>query len=391
VGSRRLLVFVGAVFLAESAFYAIVPPLVPSFVHDLGMTTTEIGVLVAAYPAGLLVAALPSIALVNAKGVRTTTAVGLGTLVVATFGFAWGGSPVLLDAARFVQGLGGAVMWTGALAWLTSEAEPGRRGTAIGGAVSAALIGMVIGPAIGAAAFRFGRGPIFSLMALVMVALALSRPAARDASAARRDWFLHVRQLFRSRIANLGNALLLVVGVVNGTIASLVPLLVTRRQGGSATIAIMFAATYLVSAAINASAGRLSDRFGRITPTLVGLGLSGLIIPFLPQIGPLALLAIATVVASSLVSGLWTPTAAMVSDGADPGPAGQSVAVATMNAAWAAGISGGAIAVSRLADAYGFNLPFIVVGCACFAAAVASFLSYRVASSGREKAARVTA
>jgi MFS family permease len=350
------------------------------------MTTTEIGILVAAYPAGVLVAALPSIALVNARGVRTTTIAGLGTLVAATLGFAWSRSPLLLDAARLVQGVGGAVAWAGALAWLTSQADPARRGSAIGGAVSAALIGMVLGPAIGAAASRFGRGAIFSLMAVVMVALALSTPASPEEPVARRDWMRAVMQLFRSTSANLGNGLLLVIGIVNGTVASLVPLLVTHRQGTAVTIAVILMATYLISSVLNASIGRLSDRFGRLLPTVAGLALSSVIIPFLPQIGSLALLAIATIVASSLVSGLWTPTAAMVTDGADPGPSGQSVAVATMNAAWAAGITAGAIIVSRLADAFGFNLPFVLVGGVCFLAALASLVTLRIASAGKEKA-----
>ena len=52
--SRRLVLFVGGVFAAESAFFAVVPPLVPQLVHDVHLTTIEVGILVAAYPAGVL-------------------------------------------------------------------------------------------------------------------------------------------------------------------------------------------------------------------------------------------------------------------------------------------------------------------------------------------------
>jgi predicted MFS family arabinose efflux permease len=48
--SRRLVLFVGAVFAAESAFFAVVPPLVPRLVRDVHLTTVEVGFLVAAYP-----------------------------------------------------------------------------------------------------------------------------------------------------------------------------------------------------------------------------------------------------------------------------------------------------------------------------------------------------
>jgi MFS family permease len=382
----RLTAFAGAVFIAESAFYAVVPPLVPGFVRDTHMTTTEVGILVAAYPAGVLLAAIPSMVLVNRRGVRTTTIAGLGALVIATLGFAWSASPLMLDASRLLQGVGGAVAWAGALAWLTSEAADDRRGSAIGGAVGAALIGMVMGPAIGAAASHYGRGLVFSLMAIVMAALALWSPASTGARVARRDWAHALGRLFRSPSANLGNGLLVVIGVVNGTVASLVPLLVARRHGTAITIAVILATNYLVSSLLNVAMGRTSDRIGRAAPTVVGLAVAAVLIPVLPQIGRLLVLAVVTIVASAAVSSLWTPTAAMVSDGADRGQSAQAVAVATLNAAWAAGISAGAIAVSRLADVTGFTAPFILVGVLCAAAAAATLLTYRLASMNKEKA-----
>jgi len=76
--SRRLAVFVGSVFAAESAFFAVVPPLVPQLVRDAHLTTTEVGIMVAAYPAGVLLAAIPSMALVDRRGVRMATVVGIG-------------------------------------------------------------------------------------------------------------------------------------------------------------------------------------------------------------------------------------------------------------------------------------------------------------------------
>lgn len=381
----RLVTFAATVFIAESAFYAVIPPLVPGFVRDTNMTTTEVGILVAAYPAGVLIAAVPSMVLVNRRGVRTTTIAGLGALVVATLGFAWSATPLLLDAARLVQGVGGAVAWAGALAWLTSEAPADRRGSAIGGAVGAALIGMVMGPVIGALASHYGRGVVFSLMAVVMAALAYLCPRAMGGSLARRDWIAALNQMFRSTSANLGNGLLVVVGVVNGTVASLVPLLVTRRHGTALTIAVILATIYLVSSFLNVASGRVSDRIGRVVPTIAGLSLAAVLIPFLPQIGSLLALAVATVVASAAVSSLWTPTASMVSDGVDTGQAAQAVAVATLNAAWAAGISAGAIAVSRLADITGFTPPFVGVGALCAAAAAVTLLTYRLGAMRKEK------
>lgn len=375
--SRRLAVFVGAVFAAESAFFAVVPPLVPQLVRDVHLTTTEVGILVAAYPAGVLLAAIPSMALVDRRGVRMATVVGIGVLIASTLGFGWGKSPLLLDASRFVQGVGGAVAWAGALAWLTSTTPSARRGSVIGGAVGAALVGMVIGPPIGALASQVGRGPVFSALAIVLVVLLLAGPPSAPAATPRRGSVQALIRLLRSRRAAMGNGLLLVIGIVGGTMWSLVPLLVAHRKGGAGAIAAILAVSYLLAALLNVFLGRVSDRFGRLLPTLVGLAIAAALLPVIPVLGPLYVLFIMSVAAQSVISALWTPTAAMVSDGAEGTAAGQAVGVATMNAAWAAGGASGPVLAAWLADAAGFPLPFALAGALCAASAVVVLVAYR--------------
>jgi MFS family permease len=375
--SRRLILFVGAVFAAESAFYSVVPPLVPQLVRDVHLTTTEVGLLVAAYPAGVLLAAIPSMALVDRRGVKFATMSGLGVLVVATLGFGWGTSPLLLDASRFVQGVGGAVAWAGALAWLTSTTPTARRGSVIGGAVGAALVGMVVGPAIGALASSAGRGVVFSALAVVLALLAFGGPSSSPAPEPRRGSVRALLRLLRSRRAAFGNGLLFVIGIVGGTVWSLMPLLVANRRGGAAVIAAILAVSYLVAALLNIFLGRISDRFGRVVPTFIGLAIAAALLPLLPVFVSLGPLAVVSVLAQSVVAALWTPTAAMVSDGAEAGAAGQAVGVATMNAAWAAGGAGGPILAAWMAEAAGFPLPFALAGGLCAASAVVLLVGYR--------------
>ncbi len=61
----RLTLFAGGVFAVESGFFAVIPPLVPRLARDAHLSTTEVGVLVAAYPAGVVAGAVPSIMLVE--------------------------------------------------------------------------------------------------------------------------------------------------------------------------------------------------------------------------------------------------------------------------------------------------------------------------------------
>ena len=366
----RLGLFVSAVFLAESAFYSVVPPLLPGLVRETHMTTTEVGILVAAYPAGVMIAAIPAIALVNRQGVRTTTTVGLSLLILATLAFAWSSLALILDAARLIQGIGGAVAWAAALAWLISEAPAARRATVIGGAVGAALIGMVVGPVIGVAAAWLGRGIVFSGIALVLAAMVVITPSAPPAAADKRNPVRAVVELLKVRRAAIGSILIAVIGVINGTLASLAPLLIARRLGSAAAIAAIFVASYLLASLWNVVLGRVADRVGRLVPVMVGFALAAGILPFLPSFSSLIPLGIATVVVGSSASGLWTPTAAMVADGAEPAPSGQAVAVSVTNASWAAGGALGAVVMSRLADSVGFSVPFLLVGTLCAVAAL---------------------
>jgi MFS family permease len=376
ITSRRLSVFVGAVFAVESAFFAVVPPLVPQLVRIVHLTTTEVGILVAAYPAGVLLAAIPSMALVDRRGVRMATVVGIGVLIASTLGFAWGTSPLLLDASRFVQGVGGAVAWAGALAWLTSTTPSARRGSVIGGAVGAALIGMVVGPSIGAFASQVGRGPVFSALAIVLVLLLLAAPPSAPAATPGRGSVQALIKLLRSRRAAIGNGLLLVIGIVGGTMWSLVPLLVAHRSGSAGVIAAILAVSYLLAALMNVFIGRISDRFGRLLPTFVGMAIAAALVPVMPFLAQLYVLFVVSVAASSMLTAMWTPTAAMVADGAEGTATGQAVGVATMNAAWAAGGATGPVLAAWLADAAGFPLPFALAGALCAASAVVVLLAY---------------
>ena len=83
----------------------------------------------------------------------------------SSFAFAFADSIVMLDLARFVQGLSGAASWAGAMAWVASAAPPGRRGEMIGTTMGAAIAGALAGPALGALADAVGIAPTFSASA----------------------------------------------------------------------------------------------------------------------------------------------------------------------------------------------------------------------------------
>src|ERR1044071_4107718 len=119
---RRLVAFVCLVVFVDTTFYAAVTPLLPELSDQYDLTKSGAGLLAAAYPAGTFLGALPGGWMAARVGVRPTVLLGLGLIVVASVAFAFASSVLVLDVARFVQGLGGAASWAGAFAWLIGAA-----------------------------------------------------------------------------------------------------------------------------------------------------------------------------------------------------------------------------------------------------------------------------
>src|SRR5579863_7090339 len=158
----RLVVLVCAVVLVETIFFTALTPLLPHYVHALGLSKAQAGVLVSAYPWGTLLGAIPGGVLASRLGVRAAVLIGLAAMSVSTLAFGVEHHLALLDVARFVQGFAGSCIRAGGLAWLAAASSAERRGAALGMAFGAAVGGALLGPVVGAIASTVGTGPAFA-------------------------------------------------------------------------------------------------------------------------------------------------------------------------------------------------------------------------------------
>src|SRR4051794_17543324 len=183
-------------------------------------------------------------------------------LAVTSVVFGLAHSIVLLDAARFAQGIGGALSWTGGMGWLSGAAPGERRGAMMGTAMAAATGGALLGPVLGAIARGIGTGVTFGgvgVIAALMLVAVLAFPG-REARAEKVAGSL--REAIRQPVVARGLWLVACAALLFGTLNVLLPLRIDNAGGSGALIAVVWLLTAGFEAIVNPLSGRRADRRG---------------------------------------------------------------------------------------------------------------------------------
>ena len=365
---RLLFLVAGAIVFVDTMFYAAVVPLLPTLTRELHLSKASAGVLTAGYAAGTLVGSIPGGMLASRAGPRATIYTGLLLLGASSLAFGFLDNVFLLDAARFVQGFGGACTWAGSLAWLISEFPVDRRGSAIGGALAAAIGGALFGPVIGTLAHVLGRAPVFSAVVVVAGALAAlvkllpvpSTAAAEPGPTRLLEHVLHPGIAFAMWLVALP-------AIASGVINVLGPL----RLNALGASVVGIGATFLIAAAAEAmvspAVGHVSDRRGRMFPLRIGLAAAAIVLLCFAPAKSVVVAATVVVLAAVALGAFWAPAMAMLADVADASGLSQGYAMALTNLAWASGQIIGAGGGGALAKATGDAVPFALSAALCAA------------------------
>ena len=373
---RRLYALVAAVILVDTMFYAAIVPLLPSYADDLGLSKTAAGVLSASYAAGTLVASIPAGFFAARIGVRPAMLAGLALLATSSAAFAFADDVVVLDLARFAQGIGGACAWTGGLTWIMAATPRERRGGVIGSVLAVAIFGIMLGPVFGGVASELGQEGVFSGVAVVAATLfvwAASTPGAEPERPLSARTV--AATVFTPRIM-VPVWLVTLPAILSGLFNVLVPLRLDELGASAVAIGAAFLVAAAVEAVISPLIGSLSDRRGRLVPIRAGLVLTGVVAALLWTPGSVVVLAAALLIVVLALSLLWTPAMALLTDRAEHSGLDLAFAAALVNLAWAGGQVVGGSAGSGLAEVTSDGLAYALVA-SLFALTALRVLSVR--------------
>jgi MFS family permease len=383
---RRLLILASMMVFFDVAFYAAIAPLLPHYVSEFGLSEAEAGILQASYAAGTLTASLPAGILAARIGPRATVVTGLVLFGVSGIVFGFGNQIVLLDVARFCQGAAGALIWSGAFAWLIAEYPPDRRGAVIGTVIGIAVAGALFGPLLGGVAAKIGTEPVFALVTVVAGAMAVLALRTPEVGVSEAQGLRSALMAMSNRPIVVATAFVAVPSLTAGAIEVLVPLRMDHLGGSSTLIAAGFVVGAGIEAAFAPISGRYSDRAGRRAPYVAGIAVSAV-----AMVGIAAAQALGVVLGSLFVLALgaglsFTPAIALLSEAGEAASLHEGFAAGLSNIAWASGQVVGAVLGGGLASAIGFAVPNLVV-----AALLAATAIYAASSLERGYAAPVSA
>ena len=355
--------------LVDTIFYATLTPLVPHFAEELGLSKSVVGALSGAFGAGVLLGAAPSGYLAARLGVRPVALAGLGVMSFASLLFGFADEIWELVALRFAAGFGSALSWVAAFTWLVAQAPEERQGRMIGTLLSAAVVGVLLGPALGSTAAIIGIPLVFAFVFAVglFVTLWASVTPAPGGPSPERPFAEAFTAIFRPR-SMAGLAFIGFSPLLYGVLAVLAPLELSSFGWGTVSIGVVFFVAALLEAVVHPFIGRWTDQAGYRPPILAGLFASFAILLALPLAPGAVLVALLVILADVAFNTPLVPGTVLFTRETEKAGIERALAFGATNFAWASGYAAGAFLGGMLADLGGDALSYLSLAAVCLLA-----------------------
>jgi MFS family permease len=274
---RSLLTLFTAGLLFWSSLASLLPTL-PLYVQSVGGTKQQIGFVMGAFAIGLLLSRAQLGKLADSRGRKQVLFLGASVAAIAPLGYLLAQSIPLLLLLRAFHGISIAAFTTAYSALVTDLSPPGKRGELIGYMSLVSPIGLAFGPAIGGFVQAWvGYTPLFAMSATfaataVFFTSKIAEPnfadltksdSLSDDKNSQKYW----QMLWNPRV-RIPALVLLVVGLVFGTLSTFMPLFIQETKA-NLNAGLFYSTAAIASFGMRVVTGRASDKYGR------GLFISG--------------------------------------------------------------------------------------------------------------------
>jgi MFS family permease len=260
-------------------------PVLSVYIEDLGGSKQQIGLVMGCFAIGLVASRAWLGKLADEHSRKIVLLIGTAVAAIAAFGYLFSKSIFSLALLRAFHGISIAGFTTGYLALIVDISPPKHRGEIIGYMGLSIPIGMSIGPALGGFLSNYGYRYFFlslaleSLLAFLLAALVKEEKRSKtkiDSHNFKVERDRQFWELFRSHSLFIPGLVLLLIGLVYGTLATFLPLFV-REVNLNFSTGLYYSAAAISSFVIRVFIGRASDVIGRglfITFSLVFYSIS---------------------------------------------------------------------------------------------------------------------
>jgi len=274
---RSLLTLFTAGLLFWSSMASLLPTL-PLYVQSVGGTKQQIGFVMGAFAIGLLLSRAQLGKLADSRGRKQVLFLGASVAAIAPLGYLLAQSIPLLLLIRAFHGISIAAFTTAYSALVTDLSPPGKRGELIGYMSLVSPIGLAFGPAIGGFVQAWvGYTPLFAMSATfaataVFFTCKIAEPnfadlTKSDSLSEDKNSQKYWQMLWNPRV-RIPALVLLVVGLVFGTLSTFMPLFIQETKA-NLNPGLFYSTAAIASFGMRVVTGRASDKYGR------GLFISG--------------------------------------------------------------------------------------------------------------------
>jgi MFS family permease len=264
-----LLLALGAL---DATGYSVIVPVAPAISDATGAGPATIGLLVASFPAGMVVGFALAGAAVRRYRSRALLGVSIALVALGAAGFVLGDSLAVYFPARTLMGVGSGGIWIG-VTFDTLERWPGQEYLCMSRIFAAYSVGGLIGPALGV--FGGIHGPFLAYLVLLLAALPLVLLVGEPAT---RRTFATDRSVLRTRPFWVASAAILFAVLALGVLEGVLPLHLAERLSQAQIGAFYVGASLIVAVSATASGGAPPRPlvFAAVFLAVAGIALAGI-------------------------------------------------------------------------------------------------------------------